>query len=137
MNTPDTETPKLTRNRKAIQEARTGLEIAEIFVSKYDAKLPEDLGRLYILCGTAQYDVGLRGRTEEERNTALAYLGDTFGRGGWEANVSTGYNFHGYDWSKKVDGVYLKIEGAQPTGQPQSFPVDPKQFPLQLEDAAQ
>lgn len=126
----------MTNHQQAIAECRAALEAAEIFLLKYESKLPEGLGSLYVGGFGAHFDVGLMHRNDEERNKALAYMGDTFGRSGWEAKLVTGYSqFDGFNWTKEVDGVRVKIEGAQKLDQPKSFPVDPKQFPIQLEDA--
>lgn len=128
--------PTLTRNQKSINDARIALHAGEMFLLKYDAKLPPDLGLLCVGGFGAHFDVNLMHRDQCDRDKALAHLGEVFGRSGWEAKLSAGYHqFHGYDWRKEVDGVLIQIEGAQPTGQPKSFPVDPKQFPLQIEDA--
>jgi len=97
-----------------LQDARNALECGELFFLKYHAKLPQDLGCLYVGGFGAHYDVSLKHRSRDDRNKALAHLGEVFGRSGWEAKMSTGYQFHGFDWKKEVDGVWVKIEGAQP-----------------------
>lgn len=132
----NTEPAKPSQIKQATIDARNALVIAELFVVKYESKLPEGLGSFYVGGFGAHYDVNLSYRDRDQRNKALSHLGEVFGRAGWEAKISGGYQFHGFDWTKEVDGVRVKIEGAQKIDQPQSFPVDPKQFPLQIEDAA-
>ena len=101
----DTE-PK-SRNQELLERAKANVTIAEMFVLKYDAKLPDGLGDLYVSGYGVHYDVTLTSRNEENRNRALAHMGDVFGRGGWEAEIDhCGRHFN---WSKQVDGVTLKI----------------------------
>lgn len=126
---PDTTMTKLAQS---IERCRTQLAVAELFALKYDSKLPDGLGSLWTGSFGTRFDISLRGRSQSDRDKALSLLGEVFGRGGWEAKISFNHDY--FDWSQRIDGVEIKIEGAQPTGQPKSFPVDPKQFPLQLED---
>lgn len=123
----------MTKHRKTIEDVRASADRAELFLLKYESKLPEELGFIQIHSERACYHVLLDHRNENDRNKALAHLGDTFGRADWQAEAN--YNNTAFNWSKEVDDVQIRISGAQPTGQPQSFPVDPKQFPIQLEDA--
>lgn len=118
---------------ETIKNVKKQVEIAEVFVLKYDAKLPEGLGSLMISNEGVQYFIHLTGKTDDDRQRALSVLGDVFGRSDWSATAT--YNRRGYDWGKRLDGVRLHIFEAQKTDEPDSFPVDPKQFPLQLEDA--
>lgn len=130
-----TDTSKPSQLKQAIIDTQRAFNNTELFVVLHDAKLPNGLGSLYIGCFGAHYDVNLCHRNDDDRNKALAHMGEVFGRSGWEAKLNVSYNFHGFAWTKTVDGVRVKIEGAQKIDQPQSFPVDPKQFPLQIEDA--
>jgi hypothetical protein len=118
--------------QRDIEEARTSLAAAELFATINGAKLPAGLGSLYIGYRVS-YSVFLRNRSKGERDRALTFLGETFGRADWTATMNS--NGDAFNWKKTVDGVDIVIEDAQPTGQPKSFPVDPKQFPLRIEDA--
>lgn len=123
----------MSKFQKAIHETRNALAVAEIFALKYEAKLPEELGEIYIASFGVHYDIRLSTRDDHNRNKALAHLGEVFGRSGWESTLAYGARY--FDWQKELDGVKINIQGAQMMNQPDRFPVDPKQFPLQIEDA--
>lgn len=126
----------MTKLQETVSRAHAELVLAEIFVLKYGDKLPDGLGGFWTGSFGTSFDIALRSRSDDDRQKALTLLGEVFGRAGWLATMNqSGYGFHGFDWSKTVDGVKVKIEGAQRFDQPESFPVDPRSFPLQLEDA--
>lgn len=72
---------------------------------------------------------------DEDRNTILAEMAETFGRDGWKRELM--YHKQAYKWSKEVDGVTVEISDAEvipPPVKPEA--VSPKEFPLQLTDAS-
>lgn len=68
--------------------------------------------------------------TDHERERVLAQTGEVFGKTGWTAFPSSGL----YHWTKEVKGVRIRIYQAQPIPQMSAYQVDPKQFPVLLED---
>ena len=122
----------MTKHQTQVAKTRESLQMAELFLVKYESKLPEDLGDLTVFTGFVEFEVNLRYRQDNDRSKALTYLGETFGRADWNATIN--HDGTAFDWRKTLDGVQLSIRFAQPTDQPKSFPVDPKQFPIQLED---
>lgn len=122
----------MTKHQQTIADTRGSADRAELFLLKYESKLPEGLGYLYIVHEQVQFEISLEHRSQADRDKALTYLGETFGRSDWQAKIN--FDHTAFNWSKPVDGVSITIRCAQPTGQPKSFPVDPKQLPLQLKD---
>lgn len=118
--------------QEQIQKQKELLRNTELFVIKYDSKIPKGLGMLIFGVDYVCFYVSLDGKTDSDRNRALAVMGDIFGRGGWDAQLE--YRGRHFDWSKMLDSVSVKISCAQPIGKPEKFPVDPKSFPLQLEE---
>lgn len=129
------EQDNMTRHQQTLLDCKQALADGELFLLKYESKLPEDLGDFYVASYGVRFEVRLGGRSDTQREKALCYLGDVFGRSGWEATLGYGGSY--FNWHKLVDGVVIQIEAAQMTGTPKSFPVDPKQFPLQLADINQ
>lgn len=115
--------------RDRIDQIQVGLKIAEVFLAKYESKLPPELGSFMIWDNVPRYSINLQ-YDEENRDKILTLFGDVFGRADWKSKLE--YQGRHYNWTKTLDGVLLIIECAQATSQPDSFPVDPKQFPLQL-----
>lgn len=71
---------------------------------------------------------------ENFRTQILTIIGEVFGRTDWMAELD--YRGQYYDWEKEVDEVKVRIFGAQGTGVKEKFPVNPKMFPLQLQESA-
>lgn len=67
-----------------------------------------------------------------------ALAGATLGKTGWERSFSP-YGSYGkeivYDWTKTVDGVFIKVTRAEIHTPMDKTPVPPAMFPLQLENA--
>lgn len=116
-----------------ITKATKAVQTAEVFAAKYSAKLPDGLGAF--ACGNfgADFTIYLRGRSPSDRDKALILVGDVFGRGGWVAESAYGHD--GFHWKQVVDGVAITIQYAQEIDSPKTFPVNPNQFPVQLENA--
>jgi hypothetical protein len=123
----------MTRS-ESLSTAKNSIRIAELFLLKYDAKLPEDFGALIVSDRPVLY-FDLSYKPDDFREQALTLLGNVFGRSDWKAKLE--YYGKAFDWSKTVDGVCITIEKAQLISQPEEFPVDPKQFPIQLEEQCQ
>lgn len=117
---------------KKVQEFKQQLTVAELFAIKYGPKLPEDVGNFSISSGLVQFSYDATYDIDENRDRILTLFGDVFGRSNWTSKLSY-YGRH-FDWKKELDGVEIRIDGARKVSQPEAFPVDPKEFPIQLED---
>lgn len=117
--------------QECLTELEKQLDIGRLFLLKYDSKLPEDQGN-FGLSNIPYLTFDLQYVDEDNRASALTYLGSTFGRREWLATLE--YRGRHFDWHKMVDGVKVNIYCARKLDAPESFPVDPKEFPIQLED---
>lgn len=120
----------MSQLRKTYDGYRAQLKVADLFLTKYDSKLPEGLGTIIVNNDSVVFIVMLYRRAAYDTNKALTVLGDVFGRADWQAQMN--YSHDAFDWSKVVDGVTLRILNAQTIDQPKAFPVNPNQFPIQL-----
>jgi hypothetical protein len=121
----------MTTFAQQIADAEAAIEVVKLFLLKYESKIPAGMGNIDV--ASKSFFVFLNGRSDNDRTRALTVMGDVFGRSGWSSTFDR-YDAS-YNWSKTVDGVKLSIQSAQKPNQPDSFPVDPKQFPIQIEDA--
>lgn len=112
-----------------INQAQESVKVMELFALKYGAKLPKELVRFSLSVPRPFCFIRL-GYTNEDRDRALSVVGEVFGRADWTASRDRHNDC--FNWDKTLDGVNIYISGAQKFDQPEKFPVDPKQFPLQL-----
>lgn len=117
--------------REQIDNQIQFVNAAELFLTIYGSKIPEGLGMIIFAPETPMFYVSLDGKEPSDRDRALSAMGDVFGRADWKAVLE--YRGRHFDWSKTVNNVLLTISCAQLIGKPEAFPVDPKQFPLQIE----
>lgn len=117
----------MTRKEK-ISRVQKNIDLAKQFLQKYDELLPEDFGNISV-----EHEMHITFHCSNDlREQQLELLGRVFGRNGWTAELEYYGKF--FNWSKELDGVKLIIYCAQNSTTPEKFPVDPKQFPIQLED---
>ena len=102
-----------------IKEIEIQIEKAKDFEAKY----PHAPGRL-IVHDTAVHIVASTKDAGE--------MGKIFGKQGWTRTINYAKKF---DWKKEIDGVKLSIDSAENMELNES-PVNPKDFPIQIEDAA-
>lgn len=107
------------------------VQILADFVGKYGEKIPDGLATI-ALGAKPSFTIDLDFASPEDRERALAIVGDILGRNGWEAKQST-YKYNSINWMRDIAGVACRIDGAEMLPPIMDHLVDPKEFPLMLE----
>lgn len=120
---------------ESIEKAHAAGQVFAEFCTKWGDKLPRELFH-HSFDGQAYYiysHLNILCRTSADRDKALAFIGDALGRDGWTSEEDR--HNRGFTWSKVVDGIQIKIIGAEVLPPVTASPVPPSKFPLQLADA--
>lgn len=103
------------------------------FVAKYGDALSDNL--VTISCSDNPFcRIDLNYADQSNTDRALAVAGEVFGRVGWTAKQSP-YGENHINWIRVIDGVTVQIDGAEKLPPIAEHAVDPKAFPLMLENS--
>lgn len=108
-------------------------QIMADFVAKYGAAIPDGLANLS--CSTKpRLSIDLDYQDAKNTERALATIGEIFGRSGWTSKQNA-YKSNHRDWEKTIDGVFIKVDGAEKFPAAEERLVAPVEFPLMLTEA--
>ena len=116
-----------------IESLENNIRVLRDFAAQYP--IPDDLDSVLVISVGESIQVQFQcnwAPNEHGRQKLLAFCGETFGRTGWTA-VKDQWNSY-FNWSKEVAGVTVRLVGAVEDKSPATFPVQPTEFPIMLED---
>lgn len=107
-------------------------EARRIFAAEFGDKLPEGLASFATITDVAMCFIHT-GHSPDDRQRALALIGDVFGRTGWTQELN--YDRKTYNWKRVISGVLVQITNAESAPVETTKEVPPNKFPLQLVEA--
>jgi len=116
----------MNKHSKAINEAAASLELARKFIEKYN--VPECLTLMF------GYEKPTFALVVYDDGGTVAACGEAFGTSGW---IETPKHDGSADWALDIDGVKIILYSAKQRMPLEPRPVASKQFPLQIQEAAQ